>query len=225
MSKRARMLIYGDSNSWGYLDDGQGMRSNRRWPIEMCRYLSETLPVTLIEECLPGRTTDLDDPVMGNGFNGRAHLETVLRSHQPLDHIVIMLGTNDLKARFNRSADDIAQALIGLGELACKIAAGQGSWATAQPADVTLICPLVIGRRANDPAWERAVDWIGAFEKSSVLSSAIQVAGEAFNLRVVDGNLFGCSSENDPIHWTEDTHVKFGAGIASFFQKQIFGKT
>ena len=77
----------------------------------------------------------------------------------------------------------------------------------------------MIGRRANDPARERAEEWTGAFEKSSVLSSAIQMAGEAVNLRVIDGNLFGCSSEHDPIHWTEDTHVKFGAGIASFFLK------
>ena len=224
MSKQIRMLLYGDSNSWGYLDDQRGRRYDRRWPMEMCRYLSETFPVTLIEECLPGRTTDLDDPVMGNGFNGRAYLETVLRSHQPLDHIIIMLGTNDLKARFNRSADDIAQALIGLGQLACKIAAGKGSWATAEPADVTLICPLVIGRRASDPAWERAEEWTGAYQKSSVLASAIQIAGAAVSLRVVDGNQFGCSSEHDPIHWTENTHIKFGAGIASYFQKQIFVK-
>ena len=90
MSKQIRILVYGDSNSWGYLDNQQGMRYDRRWPIEMSRHLSETLPVTLIEECLPGRTTDLDDPMMGNGFNGRAHLETVLRSHQPLDHICLL---------------------------------------------------------------------------------------------------------------------------------------
>ena len=222
MSKQVRMLIYGDSNSWGYLDDGQGRRYERRWPIEMYKILSDMLPLTLIEECLPGRTTDLDDAVMGKGFNGRAHLETILRSHQPLDHIVIMLGTNDLKARFNRSADDIAKSLIGLGQLACRIPAGRGGWATAQTADVTLICPLVIGRRANDTAWERAEEWLGAFEKSSVMASAIQLAGAAAGMRVVDGNQFGCSSERDPIHWGEGMHVKFGAGVANLLHEQLF---
>ena len=216
------MLIYGDSNSWGYLDDRQGKRYDRRWPIEMCRRLSKILPLTLIEECLPGRTTDLDDMVMGNGFNGKAHLETILRSHQPLDHIVIMLGTNDLKARFNRSAEDIAKSLVGLGQLARNIAAGRGSWATAQPADVTLICPLVIGRRASDPTWERAEEWTGALEKSFVLSSAVQLAGAAASMRVVDGNQFGFSSERDPIHWSESTHAKFGAGIANLFHEKLF---
>ncbi len=222
MSEQVRILIYGDSNSWGYLDDGQGRRYERRWPMEMCRHLSEMLPLTLIEECLPGRTTDLNDAVMGSGFNGRAYLETILRSHQPLDHIVIMLGTNDLKARFNRSADDIAQALIGLGKLARNIAAGRGNWPTAQPADVTLICPLVIGRRASDSTWERAEEWTGAFEKSSALSSAVRSAGAAASLRVVDGNQFGCSSERDPIHWDEGTHTKFGVGIANLFHEQFF---
>jgi hypothetical protein len=221
MFDQVRMLIYGDSNSWGYLDDGQGKRYHKRWPIEMCKHLSKAIPLMIIEECLPGRTTDLDDPVMGNGFNGRAHLETVLRSHQPLDHIVIMLGTNDLKARFDRSAEDIAKALVSLGQFARSIAAGRGSWALARTADVTLISPLTIGRRASNPAWERAEEWMGAYEKSAALPSAVQAAGATAGFRVIDGNQFGVSSERDPIHWAKDTHNHFGAGIASLFQQQF----
>ncbi|MBT6008566.1 MAG: arylesterase, partial [Rhodobacterales bacterium] len=32
MSENKRILVYGDSNSWGYLDDGSGERFQDRWP-------------------------------------------------------------------------------------------------------------------------------------------------------------------------------------------------
>ena len=51
----------------------------------------------------------------------------------------IMLGTNDLKARFDRSADDIALAFIAWATGNPAVGQGMGS---RQPADITLICPL-----------------------------------------------------------------------------------
>ena len=40
MSENKRILVYGDSNSWGYLDDGSGERFQDRWPVEMDKHLS-----------------------------------------------------------------------------------------------------------------------------------------------------------------------------------------
>ena len=214
MSDNKRVLVYGDSNSWGYLDDGLGHRFGRRWPVEMSRHLSQSTAVSLIEECLPGRTTNLPDPVMGTSFNGLSPFETVMLSHQPLDHILIMLGTNDLKARFNRTAEDIATALTGLGQLARSVPAGRGGWSSTQTAEVTLICPLVIGQRASDPDWERASEWAGALEKSKALPSVVQAACTEAGLRMIDGNQFGSSSERDPIHWDQATHIGFGQKVA-----------
>ena len=218
MSDQKRILIYGDSNSWGYLDDGLGQRFERRWPVEMHTRLSAGQHISLIEECLPGRTTNLPDPVMGASFNGQPPFEAILLSHQPLDHIVIMLGTNDLKARFNRTAADIASAVVGLAQMARSVPAGRGGWSSALVPDISVICPLVIGQRAADPNWERADEWAGANEKSAALPAALQQACNASGLRMIDGNEFGRSSERDPIHWDENTHIRFGAGIAQALQ-------
>ena len=57
------ILVYGDSNSWGYLDDGTGLRAPERWPQVMARTLRSD--VCLSEACLPGRTTAIDDTEMG----------------------------------------------------------------------------------------------------------------------------------------------------------------
>ena len=81
-----RILIYGDSNSWGYLDDGSGQRFGGRWPQQMASQLG----AEIIEECLPGRVTHGADPAEGPQFDGTAPFLAILMSHQPLDHVIII---------------------------------------------------------------------------------------------------------------------------------------
>ena len=60
---------------------------------------SSAVEYEIIEEGLNGRTTVWDDPI--EGFkNGSLQLPPCLESQKPLDLVVLMLGTNDLKARF-----------------------------------------------------------------------------------------------------------------------------
>ena len=113
------ICIYGDSNSWGYLDDGQGRRYAQRWPVVMKEELntSSQRMIELTEECLPGRTTAYPDPQEGPEYNGLPYLKPALLSHAPVDLVLIMLGTNDGKARFDASAEQIADNLITLAKL------------------------------------------------------------------------------------------------------------
>ena len=71
----------------------------------------------VIEEGLGGRTTVNDDPVEGIEKNGRTYLYPCLMSHKPLDVVAIMLGTNDLKQRFGKSAWEVAEGVGVLVEL------------------------------------------------------------------------------------------------------------
>ena len=218
MTENKRILIYGDSNSWGYLDDGNGERFQYRWPIEMANYLSNIFSVDLIEECLPARTTNLSDPVLGSSFNGELTLEAILLSHQPIDHVLIMLGTNDLKARFNRNINDIVNAIIGLAKITRSTPAGRGGWFSDDAPDVSIICPLVICKKANDPSWDRADEWTSAYEKSLLLAYNLQKACNLAGINMIDGNEFGSSSEHDPIHWDQKNHQRFGQKLAKAIQ-------
>lgn len=211
-----RLLVYGDSNSWGYLDDGTGMRYDDRWPQVMARSMQEAgKDVTLIEECLPGRTTTADDPREGPQFNGMTPLLPILLSHKPLDHVIIMLGTNDLKARFHRSAAQIADGVKSLVEIATSAPAGHGSWADTAVPEVTVICPPVLGSRADDPTWVRYEEWLDGRGKSQLLAGLLATACQASGTRFIDSNLFAASSTIDPIHWDGDTHIRCGMGIAT----------
>ena len=206
------ILVYGDSNSWGYLDDGTGLRAPERWPQVMARTLRSD--VCLSEACLPGRTTAIDDTEMGAFVNGRTHLLPTLLSHQPIDLVIIMLGTNDFKARFNRSVGDIAQSLFDLANIVRDAGAGRGPWRDGSRPDVCIIAPPVLGRRADDPTWDRCEEWLNGRDKSLALPTVLRAGCEALRLLFVDANDSVQSSELDPIHWSEESHQRFGQYMA-----------
>lgn len=87
---------------------GQRFAENVRWTGVLASMLGPDFRI--IEEGLNARTTAFDDPVEGLHKNGRAYLLPCLESHAPLDLVIIMLGTNDLKQRFRLPASDIAEA-------------------------------------------------------------------------------------------------------------------
>lgn len=108
-----RILCYGDSNTHGTIPETyKRYKVNERWTGILQNKLGSNYEI--IEEGLNARTTNIDDP-KHVGKNGLTYLTPCLQSHYPLDIIVLMLGTNDLKYRFNRDSQTIAggmQALI-----------------------------------------------------------------------------------------------------------------
>ena len=84
---------------------------NKRWTGVLQSKLGDNYYV--IEEGLNGRTTNLDYPIAPDR-NGQRYFAPCLYTHAPLDLVIIALGGNDLKAFFEREAEDIAN---GVGEL------------------------------------------------------------------------------------------------------------
>lgn len=129
------ILCYGDSNTWGRLPDRSGRYApNVRWPGQLQKILGDNYYV--IEEGLGGRTTDIDD---GDSVrNGKTYLLPCLKSHDPIDAIIIMLGTNDLKMKFKRNSDDIANALQGLVGIVKETTKAK----SGNPARIILVSPI-----------------------------------------------------------------------------------
>lgn len=101
------VLCYGDSNTYGF-NPVNGMRypADVRWTGRLQMLLGEAYKV--IEEGCNGRTTVYDDPLEG-WKNGRDYLKPCLNSHKPVDIVILMLGSNDLKKVFRASAREIAE--------------------------------------------------------------------------------------------------------------------
>ena len=105
-----RILCYGDSNTWGYISgtDHKRYGSNERWTKLLAKKLGDKFEV--IEEGLNGRTlTSNDNKINKEGRNGFEYLLPCLDTHNPIDVVIIMLGSNELKAEYNRTAEQIGE--------------------------------------------------------------------------------------------------------------------
>lgn len=118
----SRILVYGDSLSWGY-DAATGGRFpiDRVWPAVMAQSLGPDTQVLV--EALPGRTTVFDSPY-APGRNGAEMLLPLLESHVPLDLVIVMLGTNDLQEPLGLSARHAASGLWTLLDIALRSGCG-----------------------------------------------------------------------------------------------------
>ena len=151
---------------------------------------------------------------MGAEFSGIASLPASVKSHQPLDLVLIMLGTNDLKTRFNRQAEDIASALSQLVHIVKASGAGAGGWHAQTAPSIAIICPPRLGMRVNEADWPRYAEWRGGFEISENLPRHVARMCQSEAVHFIDANEGANSSERDPIHWTAEMHHQFGNFIA-----------
>jgi len=121
-----RILCYGDSNTWGCIPiSAARYGEDIRWPGVLAGLLGAEYRI--IEEGLNGRTTVFDDPLQ-EGRNGKTYLLPCLLSHRPLDVVVLMLGTNDMKQRYGLPAEDIARGAGVLAEIVRTSGSGTGEW-------------------------------------------------------------------------------------------------
>lgn len=107
-----RILCYGDSNTWGYISGSNHERygNKERWTKILAESLGNDFEI--IEEGLNSRTLTSNDTRLGKeGKNGYEYLIPCLDTHDPIDLVILMLGTNELKATYNKTAKEIGNIL------------------------------------------------------------------------------------------------------------------
>jgi lysophospholipase L1-like esterase len=205
-----RILCYGDSNTWGYDPVTQTRFDDQtRWT----RVLAATLGTgyEIIEEGLNGRTTVWDDPIEGelaSDKNGRTYLGPCLQSHAPLDGVILMLGTNDLKRRFGLPASDIALGVKALVGVIQRSRSGRGN--VAPP--VLLLAPPPLAALSEGMA---LAEMFEGGEAKSVRFGELhaRVAAEA-SCAFFDAGTVIRSSPVDGIHFDAEEHATLGAAVA-----------
>ncbi|RCS24314.1 arylesterase [Phyllobacterium salinisoli] len=138
------VLCYGDSLTWGYDAPGPGRHAfEDRWPS----VLQDTFggQVRVIAEGLNGRTTAFDDHVAAEDRNGARVLPTILGTHAPLDLVIIMLGTNDMKPFISGSALGAKQGMRRLVDIVHR----HPYFGEAETPDVLIVAPPHISETAN----------------------------------------------------------------------------
>jgi lysophospholipase L1-like esterase len=197
------ILCYGDSNTWGW-----DPATTERYPADMrwTGVLAATLGGgwSVIPEGLNGRTTVLDDPIE-DFKNGRAQLVPCLESHKPIDLVILMLGTNDLKTRFNFGAYDIAEAV---GSLVDIIKASDWGIDASGPRILVLAPPPIL---EVSPYLEM---FRGGREKSLQFKSEFGRMSAERGVPAIFVDDLTSLSPIDGIHLSQDGHRAIGLAVA-----------
>jgi len=202
------VLCYGDSNTYGARPDEDGrFPADQRWTGRLQALLGDRYAV--IEEGLNGRTTDLDYADRP-GRNGRAYLGPCLASHNPLDAVVLMLGSNDVKTEFGRSAADVAGALGGLLDDIAEYAVDRAG----RTPTIVLVSPVEM-----DDTRPLYAEWTATeFDAASVAASR-GFAGAIGRLAEDRGVVFVAASSaaepgDDGLHLGGESHRRLGELLA-----------
>lgn len=205
---KKHILCLGDSNTHGYCADPTdcadgGIRFNEeeRWTCLLQSTLGPDYLVT--EEGLSGRTTVFPDP-LHESMDALSVIYSLLKSHEVIDLLVIMLGTNDTKDRLGMNAACIA---LGMDRLVRK-AMSVDCWGSKQP-NILIVCPPPMGDGLNDPAMG-----VQCVQKSKELSGYMSATAQLLGVHYLDAN--GCEFNSiDHMHLTRKGHSQLAQRLSA----------
>lgn len=212
-----RILVFGDSNTWGWNPANDLVQKLFRWPDEV-RWTGVAQKELgddyyIINSGLNGRTSVWDDPIEEYRC-GKDQIIPTLDIHDPLDLVIIFVGTNDLKVRYTVSAQDIAN---GVGIIVDKTLHHAGCFGEGGP-KVLLICPPPLGPVENGVFADM---FGGNVEKSKKLPKFFEGVANTYGTYYLDAGQYVHSSDEDGLHMQDDQHAILGKVIAEKI-KEIF---
>lgn len=202
------ILCFGDSNTYGYKPDRSGQfNENIRWTGLLSKSLGNDF--TIIEDGVCGRTVALDDP-MFSGRNGLKSIENSIRSNSPIDLLIIMLGTNDLKYFYKMTAEKIT---ANCGKLIDKAISSCGNPNSLQ---ILLISPILLG--------ENILSINSTYNAQSVktshsLATKFENLAKKKNCYFLAAENYAVASEVDCEHMTAAEHKKLATAIEKEIRK------
>lgn len=196
---KKHILCIGDSNTHGLCTDpsenadhGSRYNEEERWTCLLQKALGEEYLV--IEEGQSGRTCVYEDPAM-DSVNLLPVLHALLNSHEPLDLLILMLGTNDAKKKFGTDAKKITKGMQILVEEAKSVPC----WGADGP-KILIVAPVPIEEGVTYP--EFAPDCV---ETTKALAREYAFLAVAEQVDFLDAG--GCElTKADHVHLTAKGH-------------------
>ena len=217
---KKHIVCLGDSNTHGYCadpadcaDGGIRFNESERWPRLLQQHLGEEYLV--VEEGLSGRTTCFTDP-LHEGMSALDYVTPCLKSHEFVDLLIIMLGTNDTKDRFAASAACIG---IGMARLVKKAQATE-CWGNKKP-NILVVAPPPIGEGMQESPVAPTMG-TGCVEKSRELAKYYREQCDLIGAHFLDAGAVGAAfNEVDYMHLTRDGHTTLAAALADLVPQLV----
>lgn len=194
-----KILCYGDSNTWGF-DREHNCRIKHRW-TKVLQTLSPQDEI--IEAGLNGRTTTFDDPY-NEHRNGRKTLPVLLKQHQPLDVIIIMLGTNDLKNIFHASEFAIAKGIRELIRIIRNPYLYEFDYA---PPKILIVVPAPLHHSYKENESIMADFGQRGYDISLKLKDTYKSIADEYQCAYLNAGDFISAHDFDCVHISEESHI------------------
>jgi lysophospholipase L1-like esterase len=104
---KKKILVYGDSNVWGF-NNGKRLPDNDQWVNILKNKLGEQYAI--IQEGLNNRVAG--DCEKRNYLNGKNMFEAIYRSASPIEIVIVAVGENDLKPRYDQTPETIVNNIL-----------------------------------------------------------------------------------------------------------------
>ena len=199
-----RIVCFGDSNTWGYNPE-TGLRYSEdiRWTKLLERKLGGDFRI--IEEGQNGRTIANSDPWEWGTKAGIDQILPIIESHMPMEALVIMLGTNDLKSKFHLPAPDIAGSLQNM----LKNIKGHLKYYLHNPdLKILIIAPPAVNNNFLNSPFVEFFDAGDVVNKSKELAKWYKLVAEQFDCEFLDATNKISAGVIDSIHLSKEGHEK-----------------
>jgi len=202
-----RIVCFGDSNTWGFNPlNGERFAESVRWPTVMANMLG--MEYSVIEEGLNGRTTVFNDPVE-DFRNGSRYIIPCLNTNKPVDLVILMLGSNDIKSIFNANPFFITKGMAKLVELIQKSECGKN----ATSPKILVAAPVEIGKNIMKSATAEYFHQY-APDVSRMLQEYYMEMAQEYGCEYINAALFAKPSEIDCVHMDEENHLRLAQAMA-----------
>ena len=211
---KPRILCFGDSLTWGDDPACVGHRLPHRWPLSLQAALGPGY--TVIEEGQCGRNIATDDPAEGEK-NGMKYILPCLESHSPLDLVIIMLGTNDLKRKFGYSMQDVSWEMDRFLQ---KVLTHR-LYSSPTQYDVLLVSPPPLNEGLLTSWLGDVFEYETGIKKSTALKKWYREIAERYEIGFLDAGENAVSSKLDGVHLDDENQQKLGEAVADAVRRML----
>ncbi len=203
---KKKIVCFGDSNTYGY-DPATGGRfdENTRWPKLLQAMLGDGYEI--IEEGQNGRTIANEDPWEGGTKCGMDYVLPMLETKRP-DLLVIMLGSNDLKLKFNLPAADIAGSLM---TMLMKIKGYCEHFLACPDMKILIVSPPALSEPVKESVFAPFFDTDTVVAKSKELAKWYEMVADQFKCGFLNATEKIAAGNADHLHLDPEGHKMMAA--------------
>jgi lysophospholipase L1-like esterase len=162
----------------------------------------------IIEDGLNGRTTAFND-ILGKYRNGAKYLGVCLTSQKPVDLLIFILGSNDIKRHLGQSPSSIGKGM----EKLIRIARSDGFGPGGNNPEILIITPARLREEILESFVRQEFDH-SSVRKSQELAKVYYDIARKQDCFYMNASVYAEASTDDGLHLDANNHKKLAEAVA-----------